>query len=768
MIAWTLALSLQVGGPELPGTLSNLGLAAIALSAALACFLTGRRRSGRDRWVWTLLGGSALSWGSGQLVWFWYETVLAQEPFPSLADVGYLAAVPLAIVGLLAMPTAAQTVAGRIRAVIDGLMIATSLLLTSWVLVLGPLVREGGETVLAQAISLAYPAGDVVLVTIVVYVLLRARRTADTQSAHPLTLISAALLCFAIGDFGFSYLQLIGAYASGSIIDAGWFTGYALLLLAARKPAVAASPERDEDEGSQPLGLVLPYAAVALALLTYSAGMLFDSFELDAVTSWLRSGIIALLVVRQILTMRENLWLTRHLEARVAERTAELRASQLQLTHEASHDSLTGLANRALFKARVEHALLRTAGRPNSVAVLFLDLDGFKEVNDSLGHAVGDELLTEVGRRLRDCVRPEDTVARLGGDEFAVLVERDVTTEGAIAVAERIVADLSQRVRVSARRQPVRASVGIALARAGEGADQLLRNADLAMYRAKARGDGGHELYDPLMHIELVERLELEADLRRAVDAGELVLHYQPTVALTTGDIVGTEALVRWRHPTRGLIPPGEFIPIAEATGLIRPLGAWVLREACRQAAQWNEGRETPLSISVNLSARQIKQGPELLHEVARALQMSGLSSDRLILEVTETVLMDHAEETLALLMQLKELGVRLALDDFGTGYSSLSYLQRFPFDVIKIDRSFVERLSGPARELQLVRMIISLGRGLQMETVAEGISDPAQFLALRRTGCELGQGFYFHRPAPAATITELLAETAESRVLAA
>jgi diguanylate cyclase (GGDEF)-like protein len=451
---------------------------------------------------------------------------------------------------------------------------------------------------------------------------------------------------------------------------------------------------------------------------------------------------------------------------------SERRQLEDQLSHQAFHDSLTSLANRALFKDRVEHALQRTKRQTPSVAVLFLDLDGFKEVNDSLGHAAGDRLLIQVAHRLAASVRPSDTIARFGGDEFAVLIEDASDDLDVTQVAERVLEDLRQPFFINDRELHVRGSLGIARMDPDvDGVDQLLRNADLAMYRAKAAGHGGFERYDPGMHTELVARVQLEADLRRALDEGELFLQYQPTFDLGSGQIVGAEALARWQHPTRGLVAPTEFIPLAEASGLIRPLGAWVLREASRQAAEWqraNSQRNKPFSLSVNLPGKQL-QHAQVVQDVAAALEESGLPPESLVLEMTESVLLDDSEIVLDILQQLKRLGVRLAIDDFGTGYSSLSYLHRFPVDVLKIDRSFVERLSHASDNAELARTVVRLGQSLQLVTVAEGVEDSAQFLALRRMGCDIGQGYYFGRPMESEEIGRLLGdELAVAKIAAA
>jgi diguanylate cyclase (GGDEF)-like protein len=450
---------------------------------------------------------------------------------------------------------------------------------------------------------------------------------------------------------------------------------------------------------------------------------------------------------------------------------SERRQLEDQLSHQAFHDNLTSLANRALFKDRVEHALRRSWRQTPSVTVLFLDLDGFKEVNDSLGHAAGDRLLIQVAERLHSCVRPSDTVARFGGDEFAVLIE-DASDDAELdTVAERILAELRQPFVVNGRELHVRGSMGIAhMDPDVDGVDQLLRNADLAMYRAKAAGQGGYERYDPGMHTQLVDRMQLESDLRRALDVGGLFLHYQPTIELASGQIMGAEALCRWKHPIRGLVPPTEFIPLAETSGLIQRLGAWVLREACRQAAVWQQAdphRDRPLTLSVNLSGKQL-QHTEVVEDVVEALRESGLPPESLVLEMTESVLLDDSETVLAILRQLKQLGIRLAIDDFGTGYSSLSYLHRFPVDILKIDRSFVERLSHASDNAELARTVVRLGQSLQLQTVAEGVEDSAQFLALRRMGCDIGQGYYFGRPMEGEAMERLLGEELAAAKIAA
>jgi Amt family ammonium transporter len=442
----------------------------------------------------------------------------------------------------------------------------------------------------------------------------------------------------------------------------------------------------------------------------------------------------------------------------------ERKALEEQLSYQAFHDSLTSLPNRALFMDRLEHAFARGRHDQESVAVLFLDLDGFKVVNDSLGHDAGDQLLVKVSQKLAACLRSSDlvtrigepelpmmTVARLGGDEFAILLEDIKNASDVIRIAERIMQQLQQPLLLRDREVFISASIGIALSTPEHHrAEDLLRDADVALYRAKNAGKASYMIFDTTMHGLALERLELETGLRRALERGELRVHYQPKVSLETGKIVGMEALVRWEHPEQGLIPPGDFIPIAEETGMIIPLGEWVLREACRQARLWQAQHpiDPPLSISVNLSLRQFQQ-PALVEAIADVLHETELEPSQLKLEITESVMMEDVEAVIATLDALHRLGVRLAIDDFGTGYSSLSYLRRFPVDILKIDRSFVHGLGKDMEGTAIVHAAITLAHNLGMQIVAEGIETEEQLDQLRALGCDQGQGYYFSKPLP-------------------
>ena len=431
--------------------------------------------------------------------------------------------------------------------------------------------------------------------------------------------------------------------------------------------------------------------------------------------------------------------------------TARKLAEQ-ELAHQAFHDSLTGLANRALFFDHAEQAL-RRAGRSGSPPiVLCLDLDGFKDVNDSAGHLAGDELLRTIAGRLLGVVRAGDTVARLGGDEFAVLL--DETHGGlpeAAALAQRLLDVISDPMDLGGHRVTVAASIGIVVAEADATPLSLFRDADIAMYRAKAAGRAQWVVFDPGMRAAALERIELERELGNALTAGQLRLVYQPVVDLRTERIAGFEALLRWQHPTLGAVAPDRFVPVAESSGAIVPIGRWVLAEATRTAAHWQRAHpDRPLSMAVNVSARQLAGGT-LLRHVSEALSESGLPASALVLEVTETALVTDANAVAERLAELRALGVRLALDDFGTGYSSLSYLRQFDVDVLKIDRSFVDLLDGSPEDAAIVHGLIQLGRTLRLEIVAEGVETTAQRDRLRAEHCDLAQGYLFARPLEAA-----------------
>jgi diguanylate cyclase (GGDEF)-like protein len=429
-----------------------------------------------------------------------------------------------------------------------------------------------------------------------------------------------------------------------------------------------------------------------------------------------------------------------------------------QMRHLAYHDALTGLPNRALFLEHLSRAVSNARRSRQSIAVLFLDLDRFKLVNDSLGHPAGDRLLTAVASRLRGALRTSDLAARLGGDEFAVLAE-NTTVDGARTIAEAITEALRDPFDVDGQELSITGSTGVVVDHGGANtADALLRNADLAMYRAKMDGAGRYLLFEPDMHARVSDRVLLEAQLRRAVRQEDFVVHYQPIVWLDTDDIVSVEALVRWRREDGTLVSPSEFLPVAEETGLIVPIGRFVIRQALAQVHQWQRAlpHATSLNVSVNLSPRQLQQ-PDLVKDLVVALTETDFNPARLVVEITETALMGDTSQVGHRLRELSALGVRIALDDFGTGYSSLTYLRTFPIDLLKVDKSFIADVATTSAEAKVARAIIEMARTLRLETVAEGVEESAQVAELVRLRCRMGQGYYFAKPLAARDMGRLL-----------
>ncbi len=729
-VAYLAYLALAPGTESSVTTWNDIGQTIVPLCiAAPALVLAALRSTGRQQLSWFLLAAACVSWGLGQAVWTWFEVVKHEPvPYPGWADVGYLGAIPFLLAGVITFPSRSLQRMGRARAVLDGLITTSAMVFVSYSTFLGVVYTASEGRLLERVLAVTYPAADLVTVAVVLAVL--ARRS--QRLSGPLPLVGAGVVSLAVADCAFAYMTAKGTYGNDPVTDLGWPLGFALLALAAWLPEAAVEAHDARRPSGTVMGMTLPYLPILPGVVVFivrsASGGEFGPFL------GLTGSIVALLLItRQVVTMLENRELTRHLENTVT----ELQEREGQLQFQAFHDPLTALANRALFRDRLDHALEQRRDAP--VAVLFVDLDDFKTVNDSLGHDAGDRLLVSVGERLRACVRAGDTVARIGGDEFAILLEGEQATTDGPLLARRVLAALDVPFTVAGRDLRISASLGLASGHypTGEG---VLQDADLAMYAAKANGKARVELFEHRMRTSAVDRLELVADVQAAVDAGELVVHLQPIVDLVTLEVEGHEALVRWQHPQRGLLAPDAFMSLAEETGAIVPMGWWVLEQACSAAQTWPRGQ-----IAVNMAARQLLD-PGAVTTVASILTRTGIDPGRVVLEITESVLLD-ADEIGYRLHQLRALGIQLAIDDFGTGYSSLSYLTRLPVDIVKIDRSFVERLGGPQDDEVLVRAVIQLARSLGLRSVGEGVETAAQLDRLRSFGCDAAQGFLFGRP---------------------
>jgi diguanylate cyclase (GGDEF)-like protein len=705
------------------------GLIAPMLAAA-ACAVAGRRHRGRVRVGWYLVGASAATWGAGQGVWTVYDLVIHQNPFPSAADAGFLASVPILLVGLLTMPVWPASRAARLRAITDGLLIAGGLLLVSWNTVLAAIVASPADTALGQGLSLAYPVCDVIVVTVLA--IMWSRATAGARA--PLLMMIGGLTLIAVSDSTFAYQQAQNSFVSGNVINMGWVAGYLAVGLGALlslnrplRPTVAAVPSWS--------ALILPYAPVPL-VVGFAVQDRVIQGKISIFTLVMALAVFVIVLVRQGLSVRDNIRLLRRLAR-----------NETELHHRAEHDPLTDLLNRSSFIRSVEELLAASApGR--LCAVMFVDLDDFKHINDSLGHTFGDQAIVGVGRRLRSCTRDGDLVARLGGDEFAIFLRGLPNVSRLVSVAERIIDALNDPFESSDMRASVCGTIGVAIAEAGDDASELLRRADIAMYAAKAQGKGLFGIFEPSMHVAMYAPLERRADLERAVEAGELTLHFQPIVHVPTRAILGVEALIRWEHPRLGLLGPPDFIEDIESAGLMVGIGTWVVREACRQVLQLHAATgQHDLVASVNVSSSQLHD-PGFVAMIARALAETGLPPTCLVIELTESGSIGDSEVVADRLRVLRQMGVRIAIDDFGSGYSSFMYLRRLRVDALKIDKSFIDDLLAGGPSTALVEGMLRLGGSLGLDTIAEGVESEEQHAALLRLDCRVAQGYLYARPA--------------------
>jgi diguanylate cyclase (GGDEF)-like protein/PAS domain S-box-containing protein len=862
-------LWLQIDGTVVSGAIDDFGEAAAAVIAAASCGVAAWRHEGRTRLAWALLGGSALLWSVGEGARSYFEVILGQRvPFPSPADIGYLAAVPLAVAGIAVISRRPRAVSA-LAFLLDGAIMTGALLLISWATVLGPVYRSGAQSLLSAVVGLAYPVGAIV---IAVMALTLVGRIASS-SRLPLLLVVAGLFSNLLSGSAFAYLTSVNAYGPVLIIDTGWVAGYLLIALGAVRAAlVPRSQLQPDDRRPGPRTLALSYIPVAIAAVIAVVGNVGGSQ--DPLLLWDLMMVVALVLIRQLVTLWENTALNQKLEtqsAKLRESEGHLRSlvqnsgdvvmladgdgtvrfvstsidrffayspteligqpftellhpddrptfaeglkkalaasahpipvscrfrhklgswthcqvtitnllhqsspqalvlnirdvtdrkeMEERLAHLAAHDPVTSLPNRLSFRNQLDEAL-ESSQPGRGIAVLAVDIDDFKLVNDALGERASDDLLGMIGQRLGKIVPPGDVVARMGADEFAVLMKGVVHEGQPVRLAERIVEHFKAPFKVQEREIMLRLSMGIAAQTGPEDtAETLMRNADIALNAAKAHGKGRYERYESQQHAALSDRMELTSDLARALERRQFVLHYQPAVRLRDGVLLGFEALVRWNHPRRGLLSPGDFIGLADETGLIVPLQRWVLGQACADGRHWQIQFpvEPALHVSVNISHRGLADA-DLLVDVSHACTAAAFAPDRLVLELTQGATLE-GKDTLARLLELHQRGVRLALDDFGAGSAPLTALRDLPVDIVKLDHSFVGRMAASATDATVARAVIDLGNTLGMITMADGIERAEQLVALQALGCIAGQGYYLSRPLAAAGVERLLTE---------
>ena len=753
------------GDDLLQGALETVGLL-LALPILLLSSTREQARAGSSRrWLaWWIPTGSAvplllactiLCYVIGQVIWTLNENVLhVAVLFPSWADVGYLASYPFALLAILLLPHQRRPLSSRTRIVFDAVIAMIGVVTFSWYFVMGPTIMYGDSSMLDRLVGITYPLSTLALIFCLILLIVRNNERAMRPVIYLLFLAFAVIT---ITDTIYDYQQLHNLYMTGSLLDLGWPLGYLLLGLAARAfyvlpepgPQVVAEAKENERAAEQntPWQILIPYAWIptlgVLLLFIWRRGG-HSSLVMGVVVGAL--VLLGLMLVRQLVAMRELHTLYVNNDA--------LASTNMQLEIQATHDELTGLPNRSFLQRRLEQEahIARESNIP--AALLLLDLDRFKEVNDTLGHTVGDLLLQKIGQRLQNQLRPTDLIARLGGDEFAIVLPATDAT-GAIYAARTLLGALDAPTLVDDHAFSIGGSIGIALTpEHGDDVTTLLRCADVAMYVAK-RSQSGLAEYTPEVDKHSPRKLALMSELRQAIADDGLLIHYQPKVSFSLGRMVGVEALVRWPHPVHGLIPPDDFIPLAERTGLIGPLTRWVLERAVHQCRDW-EQVGLHINVAVNLSTHTLYD-PQLLSTVTDLLQKYEVAPSQLTLEITESMLMEEPERAHVVLADLRALGLSISIDDFGTGYSSLVYLKRLTIDEVKIDKAFVFGLGVDAdpADAAIVRAVVAMARPLQCEVVAEGVETVETWTFLQELGCDLAQGYYFSRPLPATALEQ-------------
>jgi diguanylate cyclase (GGDEF)-like protein len=698
--------------------------------------ITASRRSRADRrrfWSWAFISVAMIGYLIGDLLQLYREGIRHFSDSPDWSDAIFFA---FFFAGLVGFGIGSRSVIRRWLFALDTLTIALSASALLWYFVAGPTATTHGHSLDAALYAVLYPLRDLTLLLAAVWTL---QRGVPSSSVRAVRVIAVGIFLYVVADALAGYLDLHSGYHGGDRVDiVGMAAAMCFAIAGALQPTVKGQEPKNspfERTGSASISYAALAVVFALVFVIQRHERIFPNLSI--------LGVAVLAVI--FVTIAQILSRGAFLEEQV--KNEDLLGD---LRHQAFHDGLTGLANRALFSERLEHALDRRRSFSMQHAVLMIDLNGFKSVNDSLGHEAGDEVLRVVAGRLRSAIRRGDTVARFGGDEFAILFEDVNGEESSVELVKHLLGVVRQPITIANRNLESEASVGIALT--GEeplAADELLRYADTAMYQAKQQPLGPRYcVFKTEMQTALAERVELEADLQGAVGRGELRVLYQPILDLASEKVIDFEALVRWMHPTRGLLPPAAFLPLAEQGGLIHEIDTWVLHQACAEASRWqHEGPQfAQIGIHVNLSSVRLRE-PDLVGTVAEALSVAGLEPRFLTLELLESSVVDDLELARARLTELKALGLRIAVDDFGTGFSSLSHLRTLPIDVLKIDRSFISAMETSAQASTLVNSLIQLGASLGIDTVAEGIEEAEQLKHLRDDGCLHGQGYLFARP---------------------
>jgi diguanylate cyclase (GGDEF)-like protein len=791
LIALVMVISQALGFALQNGHLDSLYDEAMALASSLLASaglafgaFHSHEKSPKLQRTWHWLTAAGLCWAVGDLAALITVATTSRLPFPSLATIFYLLVYPCLLFGIKTIPEPRRTNAQIVESILDMAIIILSAALIFWNYLIGPIITSGHADRFNILVTAAFPVADVILLW-AAFILITFKLT--TQPRQSLWVLFTALAAMITLDIMIVYRTMTGIDQHANILHMLKIISPLLLMIAGLVQAVVfqryrqqpvPTPGISKATGLEYVRLLLPYCWFGCAF----GALYFGPSSLEVISpltmfAWV-AAILGIVILRQWVVTRENqnLALQLHqlnadLEQLFVERTAALIRTNEELRREvferdrmerllrerddklvyfSFHDTLTGLPNRALLIERLSQALRRVKRQDDyHFAVLYLDFDGFKYINDSLGHQAGDYLLSAIARRLEDCVRELDTVARLGGDEFVIVADGICQDDDALVAVKRVQDMLIEPFELEGHRVFMSASIGVVI---GDGsydqATDILRDADLAMYQAKASGKSRFVIFSQEMRISALNRLILENDMRTAMKNGEIFIHYQPILSLDKNQLMGFEALLRWNHPDHGSIPPSDFIPVAESSGLIVPITEWTLWQACGQLKAWIDEfhPEPELTISINLSAIMFSE-PDLALMIQRVLEETGLPPRNLKLEITETSIVEDAEAATRMLQACRTMGVQVDIDDFGTGYSALSYLHQFPIDTLKIDRAFIGRIQEDGGNTEVVRTIIALARELNLEVIAEGVETEAQYDYLKKLGCQSGQGFFIARP---------------------